>query len=450
MISGLNLRLRKVRHLVNHVLSQSLASQTRRSQKSAALNSRLDYQDLRPNSPGFVRLPGAHRVVDSPRSHQHLPKPKYTKLKYTKLKYKRILLVGVATVTAGWILLRLGKVLFPDPPTPTPVVNSGSVAAVSGFGYNVRQAPNWVYSETLQTVVDGAVELVNKQGLPTGQLSITLVDLGQPTVHAYAGYNNTLLRYPASVAKLFWLIDFMAAVETGEINDESAFYVDLSNMMRFSDNDSASRIVDAVTGTKSGDPLEGKALETWVSKRSQINKFFQVAGYDGIRLSTKNYPTVDLGATPTGRDFQLWKESAQSGGNQITTDQAARLIYEIYTQQAISPLASKKIAYLLTRNLNPEKWQNDELNSVEGFLSESLPTTVYFGSKIGYTSRSRQEVAFIKTGDGQTAYILTVFGVDPTYAENKQIFPQLSRYIFDQMSGATPISSPASSEIKTQ
>jgi beta-lactamase class A len=115
-------------------------------------------------------------------------------------------------------------------------------------------------------------------------------------------------------------------------------------------------------------------------------------------------------------------------------------MYDIYTKQSISPLASTKMAYLLTRDLNPKAWRNIDANPIEGFLGESLPLDIYYGSKVGYTSRSRQEVAFVRTLNDKAIYILAVFGDDPAYAKNEEVFPKMSRYIFDGLN-QTPLKS---------
>jgi hypothetical protein len=117
----------------------------------------------------------------------------------------------------------------------------------------------------------------------------------------------------------------------------------------------------------------------------------------------------------------------------VTTDQAARLLYEIYTRQSVSSIASKKMAYLLTRDLDPKVWRKDPSNSIKGFLGEYLPTNIYFASKVGYTSTSRQEAAFIRTLDDRAIYILVIFAEDPAYAGNEKIFPQMSRHVFDRL-----------------
>ena len=274
----------------------------------------------------------------------------------------RIFLLTAAIAFIGSTAIVLArKVLLPSPnvtrSTATPPVLSNADGSLI---YNIRQPPKLIYSEDLQNIVDETVKLAERKQFPTDTLSITLIDVSDSKTHAYAGYNNTVLRFPASVANLFWLVAFLGYSEAGLIQDESAYHVDLSNMMRISDNDAAGRIVDRITGAKSGEKLEGKALETWVKKRHQVNVFFREAGYGGIKLSVKNYPLSDGSQQPTGRDLQLWKESFIAGGNRMTTDQAARLLYEVYTKRAISETASTKIAYLLTRDLNPEAWKDEQ------------------------------------------------------------------------------------------
>lgn len=363
--------------------------------------------------------------------------------KFSRLKYFRILFLIAFGFTVSWTSFSIVRFLFSSAQSSTPSVSAQNRKITeAGVVYNVKATPNLISNQTLQTAVDGAVDLARNKGLPTEALSITLIDVSKPTTHAIAGFNNTISRFPASVAKLYWMVAFFGYAEKGLIPDESPFYTDLSQMMRISDNDAASRIVDAITNTESGDNLEGKSLENWIKSRSKVNDFFAQSGYNKINLTTKNYPITGVGEEPTGRDLQLREKPAYSQGNFVTSDQTARLMYEIYTKQAISPLASTKMAYLLTRDLNPQAWQNIPANSVKGFLGESLPPDIYYGSKVGYTSRSRQEVAFVRTLNDNAIYILAVFGDDPAYAKDEEIFPKISRYIFDRLNQNTLQSSP--------
>jgi len=327
-----------------------------------------------------------------------------------------------------------------SPPTIQTSENLAERQSEPTFSYNIKTPPNPVYSQELQGIVDEAVNIATSKGLPAESLSISLMDVSNSQTHTFAGYQNQTLRFPASVAKLFWMAAFYSAIEKGLITQrESAFKDDLEQMIRVSNNDAASRLLDKITDTKSGGRLGGEELQTWLKKRTQINTFFQSAGYNDIRISTKNYPIYYLRQEgPIGRDLQLRGGASVPIRNQVTSDQAARLIYEIYTRQAVSSVASRKMAYLLTRDLDPKAWKKDPLNSIQGFLGESLPPNIYFGSKVGYTSKSRSEAAFVRTLDDRAIYILVVFADNPAYAKDETAFPAISRYVFDRLNARGP------------
>jgi Beta-lactamase enzyme family len=371
--------------------------------------------------------------------------------KFPRLKYRNILCLIAGAIAIGWIVTIPFRTRRPtEPPIispqetispPTTETPETLVAPQDDrtFAYNIKTPPNPIYSQELQAIVNETVNIASGKELPVDKLSISLIDVSNPQQHAFAGYQNQSLRFPASVAKLFWMVAFYSALEKGIITQkESAFTSDLEQMTRFSNNDAASRILDKITDTTSGGKLAGTELETWLTKRRQINSFFQAAGYNNIMLSTKNYPIRYLRQEqPLGRDLQLRGDPSQPLRNQVTTDQSARLIYEIYTRQAVSSIASRKMAYLLTRDLDPTAWKNDPTNPIKGFLGESLPPNIYFGSKVGYTSKSRSEAAFVRTLDDKAIYILVVFADDPAYAKDDGIFPEMSRYVFERLNSRT-------------
>jgi Beta-lactamase enzyme family len=401
-----------------------------------------------------MQVDNRRRQINPRRQSQQRPfkSRRRVRKKFPRLKYRNILCLVAATIAIGWIItipFRHRRPVEPPiispqetiaPPTTETPQNVVVPQDDRTFTYNIKTRPNPIYSQELQAIVNEAANIVSGKKLPVENLSISLIDVSNPQNHTFAGYQNQSLRFPASVAKLFWMVAFYSALEKGMITEkESKFTSDLEQMVRFSNNDAASRLLDRVTDTKSGGKLTGTELETWLKKRRQINDFFQSAGYTNIMLSTKNYPIRYLKQEqPAGRDLQLKGDPSQPMRNQVTTDQSARLIYEIYTRQAISSIASRKMAYLLTRDLDPKAWKNDPTNPIKGFLGESLPSNIYFGSKVGYTSKSRSEAAFIRTLDDRAIYILVVFADDPAYAKDDGIFPEVSRYIFDQLNDRGP------------
>ena len=397
----------------------------------------------------FRRVRPPYRAVrQRPVKVRRRVKTKNIKVILLQLKYKNIFILVAVLMTLSWIITlpfrgrpasdiplatpesSVSPTLIPPyvPPAPEPTPED------LGFAYNVRRQPYKRNNSQLQEIVDELVNIAEEKGLPTAPLSISLIDVSNPEVHTFAGYKSQVLRYPASVSKLFWMAAFYGAVEEGLIDDEPRFHQDLILMMQKSHNDSASRLLDVITDTKSGVKLEGKKLNTWLEKRKSVNDFFQKADYQGLIVSTKNYPRYSPSQKgPVGRDRQLRQKDGKFLRNLISTDHATRLIYEIYTRQAVSPKYSRRMAYLLTRDLRPEVWQNDPYNGVESFLGESLPTNIYFGSKVGLTSEDRMDVAFVRTLDDKAIYILAIFAEDTAYVDDKEIFPKLSRHVYDRM-----------------
>ena len=85
-----------------------------------------------------------------------------------------------------------------------------------------------------------------------------------------------------------------------------------------------------------------------------------------------------------------------------------------------------------TRNIKRHDKNLNEFNPVRGFLSSSLPNQANFKGKAGWTSGSRNDAAIITTPNGKT-YILVVFAQDRAYASDWQIFPDISKLVFNQM-----------------
>ncbi|MDR9896022.1 class A beta-lactamase-related serine hydrolase [Aetokthonos hydrillicola Thurmond2011] len=303
--------------------------------------------------------------------------------------------------------------------------------------YNLKTPPSFRQSEKLQAIVNNVVHFTAAKNLPTKMLSITLIDTKTGEI---AGYQQDIPRYPASVVKMFWMVVLYAQIESGIWKNEDAFIPYLSKMIKESDNEAASFIVDQVTNTHSEPELDSKRFKIWKNKRQQLNRFFQQAGYKNINISEKTFPIYYINLPePTGSELQMLG-SPISEWNKITTKQAARLLYEICElKQAVSPQASQKMCEWITRNLNPKNWQkdlakSDTFNPVKTFFGESLfDKDVQLHSKAGWVSIARSEAAMVTTENSSTSYILAIFGEDSSYANDTEIFPQISRLVYNYM-----------------
>ncbi|WP_026733116.1 serine hydrolase [Fischerella sp. PCC 9605] len=304
----------------------------------------------------------------------------------------------------------------------------------SEVAYNLTTSPDFSQSQELQRIVNDIVKLATAKGLPRKGLSITLIDANTGET---AGYQQDIPRYPASVVKMFWLAVLYAQIENGIWNNEDDFTPYIAKMIKESDNEAASYIVDQITGTRSQSRLKSAKFQKLKNKRQQLNRFFQQAGYKHINISQKTFPLYYLNLSrPKGSELQMLGKTVWNS-NKITTKHAARLMYEIcYLKQAVSEQASQKMCKWLKRDLNPEAWQDPNLysfNPVRGFFGQSLSkANVSFHSKAGWTSRSRTEAAMVSTEDNKS-YILTIFAQNSAYANDGEIFPQISRLVYKRM-----------------
>jgi Beta-lactamase enzyme family len=369
-------------------------------------------------------------------------KPSQSNLKSQKVSWLQFWLMALSTALAIVLLGLTGLQISSRPKLPSliGIIQSKKPQRqdkLIELSYNVKNKPKFQKSRQLEGIINDIVNLAISKGLPIETLSISLIDLKSQT---YAGYQDQMPRFPASVSKLFWMVTLYANFEEETLAHDAFLSdllckTDLCKMIQKSDNESASRILDRITDTTSGAQLSKEDYVTWVNKRSKVNTFFQKSSYDHININQKNFPIPYLKLDePQGRDLQMRGNNRIPIRNQMTTEQASRLMYEIFTNQAVSPKASEAMQDLLTRDLRPEVYKKEQYNSVEGFLAESLPfDRIYFASKVGWTLSSRQEVAYITTNDGKVAYILSIFGDDKLYGNDWEIFPEISLMVFQEM-----------------
>ena len=208
-----------------------------------------------------------------------------------------------------------------SPVSPASSLTLNQTIDSSELAYNVQNSPNLNENRQLQKIVDEVVNFVESNKFPTQSLSITIIDV---ETGEYAGYQQEKLRYPASVVKLFWMVNLYAQIEKG-ILSEAEFPQYLDAMIKKSDNEAASHIVDRITKTEYKQNIKGKEYQNWRKKRLKINQYFQQAGYDSINVSQKTFPIPSLKlARPKGSELKLRDNSVKSTRNQISTQQVAR------------------------------------------------------------------------------------------------------------------------------
>jgi hypothetical protein len=334
---------------------------------------------------------------------------------------------------------------LPTPPVPVPIaatavsssepMDSDGMATIQNTSQTHKIARKFkVSTQSLERVIDKIVEHCKTNKFSIESLSISLVNV---KTNERIGYQNDIGRYPASVVKLFWLFNLY---DTRKIDPNLRSSID--KMILKSDNNGASQVLDYITKTKSSkSELSQTEFKAGKQKRKSINTFYQNKGYSpSINISQKTFPiTKENIMEPAGFDKQLRGKNIQKPTrNKITSDDATLLMYEIVGH------SQQEMRRLLTRNINPSFWRQQppnpiEFNPVESFFGQGLEGlgSENIISKAGWTSASRQEVAYIKSKDGKTEYILTVFGDSSDYAKSKKIFPEISKMVYQEMQRLT-------------
>jgi hypothetical protein len=245
------------------------------------------------------------------------------------------------------------------------------------LAYNVQSETKFQSSDRLQPIVDSIVQYSKSKQLPLDKLSITLIDL---KTNSQATYQSEMLRYPASVVKLFWLVSITQLVSENKI-DKSEVADAIEKMILKSDNYGASQILDRVTQTQSAlNSLSQPDLEAWKAKRDRINTFFRQVGYSPqLNVSQKTFPIPQENILePIGADKQVRGDNPDKPiRNKVTTNDISRLMYEIVTSHAVDPNSSLYMKKLLTRDINPDYWKKQppnpiEFNPVQSFFGEGL------------------------------------------------------------------------------
>ena len=249
----------------------------------------------------------------------------------------------------------------------------------------------------------------------TGNLALSVINLTAPKTPARADYNGDSSFYPASVIKLFFMVEiFRQRKQSPEITRA------LQEMIRVSDNDATAYLVDVISNTTSGPEFEGKALDEFIDRRRAINRAFASLGYD-ISAMAKPW---SFG--PFGREMQL-RGPNRENRNRASANSVASLLYWIVQRRAISTEASEAMMKLLERPLEPTR--PDE-NQVKDFIGEALPKGSKLWSKEGDTSEVRHDTGYIELPDGKK-FVAVVF---TRIGDEKRVLPTVGRHLFEKLS----------------
>jgi hypothetical protein len=247
--------------------------------------------------------------------------------------------------------------------------------------------------------------------LTADNLSLSVIDLTKPESVVRADYHGAVAFYPASLVKLFFMVEtYHQGRTTPEI--ERA----LREMIQVSDNDAAAFLVDVLTDTASGSELQGKALDEFIDRRRKLNRYFASRGYD-ISAMIKPW---SFG--PYGRDVQVMGEKLINR-NRASANSVASLLLWIARRHAISPQASDAMLALLERPLNPSRSTE---NQVKDFVGESLPERSRLWSKEGDTSEVRHDAVYVELPGGRKLIMVIL---TRGAGDDKTLLPAIGKHL---------------------
>ncbi|PYI91443.1 MAG: serine hydrolase [Verrucomicrobia bacterium] len=251
--------------------------------------------------------------------------------------------------------------------------------------------------------------------LTADNLALSVIDLSKPDSPVRADYHGDASFYPASVIKLFFMVE---TYRQGKLTPEIERA--LREMIQVSDNDATAFLVDILTDTCSGSELEGKALEDFIDRRRKLNRYFATLGYD---ISAMMKP---WSFGPFGRDMQAMGEN-KVNRNRASANSFASLLLWIVRRHAISPQASDAMMSLLERPLSPPRPTE---NQVKEFFGESLPPGTKLWSKEGDTSEVRHDAAYLELPSGRK---LVVVILTRGAADEKTLLPAIGKRLLAEL-----------------
>ena len=253
--------------------------------------------------------------------------------------------------------------------------------------------------------------------LHADQLAITVIDLKDGSS---ASYRGDVPIYPASVVKLFYLVNAHAQMEAGTLKDTPELERALLDMIVDSSNDATGMVLDSLTGTTGGPELAPEEFASWMEKRNLVNRYYAGLGYTGINVNQKAFAEG-----PYGRERQA-RGPRFENNNRLTTDASARLLRSIVEHQAVTPARCDAMLALMHRDFSgPAKDPDDQAH---GFSSKALPPGSQYYSKAGWTSTTRHDATYVELPNG-SKYIAVIFTVDN--AKNPAIIPFVSKLLVD-------------------
>jgi len=204
------------------------------------------------------------------------------------------------------------------------LVGTGAVNAERNAPPDLRTARD----ATLQT---GLEQAVRKLGLDddvrAGRLALALVDVTRPQAPRLAMLNGDEMMYAASMPKIAILLGALAEAESGRLSLDSGLRASMTNMIRYSSNEDATRVLKRVGGER--------LIEILQSDRFRL---YEANGKGGLWVG-KAY----------GKESAYHRDPIANLSHGATAFQVARLYYLLASDALLSPELNELMKETLSR-----------------------------------------------------------------------------------------------------
>lgn len=272
-----------------------------------------------------------------------------------------------------------------------------------------KKVEEWV------TLALSGVQDLNKEDVFVTYLELCRENNGAPQ---FGHLNGDEMQFASGIVKPFYATALLYSMQQNKLKVNKALKDDLKAMLHSLDNDATNKLVDYMTGTKSGPELGYPEFCDWAKKRDYANWFFVNAGFQNFNVNQKIWT-----GSPSPRDLQLLDEKLPlnyANSNRVTTNQAAALMYLIDVEAIVSRSASQMLKAYMYRPVEQEK-----VAPLPG-IAAGLPVGSQLISMKGYTDKNYHDVAVITLPNGKH-FVLAVFTKYNKYPTT--FVPQLSKIV---------------------
>jgi hypothetical protein len=246
--------------------------------------------------------------------------------------------------------------------------------------------------------------------------------IGSPLMGHYRGTERV---DPNDLVALVYGAYFFSNKKSPELAENTRIRPRLSKALRDEDHIRLNKLLDELTQSESGPPLEGKEFEEFQNKRYKINRWLEsLQLYPAIKVGQKIWETA-----PYGRDIQLLGSDYQNS-NSITSNALARLMLLVAEER----LAFDADKGAMLKMMALERSRPGATTS--NFISNSLPITIRMSGFVVDRDEQHHEVA-IFDGPSGTRYVLVIL-TDRQEAAATFIQRFVSLLYADIESGALP------------